>query len=50
MLKFAVDEKILAYSSFDGHGLMLHNAKIIEVDESKENPYLVHYVGWAKKW
>mmetsp|Transcript_17815 Transcript_17815/g.34803 ORF Transcript_17815/g.34803 Transcript_17815/m.34803 type:complete len:272 (+) Transcript_17815:24-839(+) len=42
---YSLDEKVLCYS-----GPELFLAKVIEVDQSRDKPYLIHYNQWNKKW
>jgi len=45
-VEFFEDEKVLCY-----HSSLLYEAKILSIfKEGKSNSYLVHYVGWSKKW
>ncbi|PWA71642.1 chromo/chromo shadow domain, MRG domain protein [Artemisia annua] len=41
---FCVDEKLLAY-----HRRMIYEAKVLAVDP-KTKRFLIHYLGWSKKW
>nr|AFD29601.1 MRG-1 [Schmidtea mediterranea] len=43
--KYSIGEKLLCY-----HGPLLYEAKCIEIQESSEIRYLIHYQGWNKTW